>query len=167
MPDEIDDIIDAVIDAETDDDNPSKVTNDPSDGGGRTQYGIAERSNPRAWADGKVTEEEARAIYRRKYVDGPGFSKIVDSRLQHFLVDWGVISGPGIAIKYLQQAIGTTVDGILGPKSLQAANEADPGRLLNQLVDARVLMMCRIVQKAPSQARFIVGRCKRALEFRV
>ena len=57
MADNIDRIIDNVIAAE----GGSTATNDPADGGGRTQYGISERANPEAWADGKVTAEEARA----------------------------------------------------------------------------------------------------------
>lgn len=40
--------------------------NNPADAGGRTDKGISEKSNPAAWADGKVTEEEARAIYQRR-----------------------------------------------------------------------------------------------------
>src|SRR5688572_24435193 len=127
--DEIEKIIDAILEAE----GGSKMINDPADAGGRTQYGIAERSNPEAWRDNRVSEEEARAIYRQKYVDGPGFSGISDGHLQHFLVDWGVISGPAIAIRYLQQALNVDVDGNLGAITLAAANSADPRRLVNRL----------------------------------
>lgn len=36
-------------------------------GAGRARYGITERSHPEAWADGDVTEAEAKAIYQRDY----------------------------------------------------------------------------------------------------
>ena len=41
------------------------MTNDPLDKGGRTQFGISEKSNPLAWTDNHVTEAEARAICLR------------------------------------------------------------------------------------------------------
>lgn len=160
-------IIDAVILAETGGKPDGGFTDDPTDKGGRTQYGIAEKSNPEAWADGKVTEDEARAIYTKKYIVGPGFDKITDPRLQHFLVDWGVTSGPGVAIKSLQRLVGVNDDGVLGVETLQAVTENDPTKLLNRLIDDRIKMFCRIVQKNPSQARFISGWVNRALEFRV
>ena len=94
MADHITHIIDAILKAE----GGGKFTDNPQDGGGRTQFGIAEESNPGAWADNRVTEDEARAIYRKKYVDGPGFDKISDPHLQHLLVDWGVNSGPAVSI---------------------------------------------------------------------
>jgi len=167
MPDNIDDIVDAVIDAETDDANPSKVTIDPNDAGGKTQYGISIRSNPQAWADGKVTEEEARAIYEQRYIVGPGFTRIADHRLLHFLVDWGVTSGPSISVKGVQRLVGVEDDGILGPKTAKAINETDPKRLLNRLIDERILMLARIVNRDHSQSRFIEGWINRVLEFRI
>lgn len=163
MGDTINRIIDAILDAE----GGEKMTNDPDDSGGRTQFGISEKSHPEAWADDKVTEEEARAIYLRKYVEGPGFNRIVDSRLKHLLVDWGVNSGPAVAIQHLQKLVGTKVDGILGPKTAEAANTIDARGLLNRLVDERIKMYARLVRNDRSQAKYIVGWIDRALEFRV
>jgi lysozyme family protein len=139
------------------------ATNNPADRGGRTQFGISERANPQAWLDGKVTEDEARAIYEQKYLKGPGFDQIHDSRLQAQLVDYGVVSGPFVAIQKLQDALGLTTDGVLGPHTLAAAN-ANP-RANQALVKARVMMIARIVQKNPSQVQFLAGWLARALEF--
>jgi lysozyme family protein len=161
MNDELKSIIDEILKAE----GGSKATNDPKDAGGRTQYGIAERSNPAAWADNKVTEEEARAIYLRKYISGPGFDRIADPKLHHFLCDFGVHSGPGIAIKYLQRAIGVPDDGVLGPRTLEAVNNFDAGLLLKRLVAERAKMIARLVAKNPSQVRFLVGWMNRILGF--
>src|SRR3990167_7239755 len=66
------------------------ATNDPNDAGGRTQYGIAERSNPDAWKDGVVTEAEAREIYLKKYVILPKFNLVQDPTLMSQLIDFGV-----------------------------------------------------------------------------
>lgn len=143
------------------------VTNDPSDPGGRTQWGISERANPEAWKDGVVTEAEARAIYERKYVKGPGFDKIHDVGLMAQMVDYGVNSGPMVAIQKVQAILGLGVDGILGPATLQAVNAADPTVLARRLVAARVRMICRVVQKRPEQLKDLYGLVDRALQFLV
>ena len=140
-------------------------TNDPVDSGGRTAYGISEKSNPQAWADGKVTEEEAREIYLRKYVVGPGFDKISDPQLQTQLVDFGVTSGPQLAIMKLQECVGAEIDGILGPKTLNLIEGIYCPDVNNRLVAARVRMIGKIVVKNPTQLKFLNGWLNRALEF--
>ena len=141
------------------------VTNDPADHGGRTQYGIDERSHPDAWADGKVTEEEARMIYLTKYVNGPHFDRILDDALRAQLVDYGVTSGPMIAIMKLQEILNLNVDGNLGPITQAEANKMAPFGLNNQLVIKRVKMIGKIVVKDPTQIKFLNGWLDRALQF--
>lgn len=140
-------------------------TNDPTDSGGRTQHGISERAHPKAWLDNQVTLDEARAIYRQRYLDSPGFAQIKDPRLRAQLVDFGVNSGPAVAIQKLQGLLKQDVDGILGPKTLSAANAAEPILLNNKLALERVKMIGRIVNKNPAQAKFLNGWLSRALEF--
>lgn len=156
-------LIDAVIRRE----GGSTATNDPQDGGGRTQYGISEWSFPKAWADGKVTEQEAREIYLQKFVVGPGFSLIPPShaRVQAVLVDWGVNSGPMIAIQNLQRLLVVPVDGVFGQGTLAALVKADAGVLANKLCRERVKMIVRVVQRSPSQLKFLGGWIERALSF--
>lgn len=145
----------------------SKATNDPQDRGGRTQFGISEKSNPQAWLDGKVTELEAREIYLQKYVVYPGFNHIPasHSKLQAQLIDFGVHSGPQLAIAKLQGILGLEADGKLGPLTLQAIDGCDPRVLNNRLVAARVSMIGKVVVKNPSQLKFLSGFLSRALDF--
>lgn len=140
-------------------------TNDPLDTGGRTKYGISETSNPEAWADGDVTSDEARTLYLKKYVEGPGFSKVSHPGIMAQLVDFGVNSGPGIAIRELQRILKVPDDGVLGPATLKAVQQADPRALNNALVAARVKLLCKICVKTPSQLKFLSGWVNRALEF--
>lgn len=142
----------------------SAVTNDPADPGGLTQWGISQRSNPEAWKDDKVTEAEARNIYEQKYLKGPKFDQIKDFGLRSQLVDFGVNSGPMVAIQKLQIILGVNVDGILGPNTLDAIKDAR--QVGNALVDARVLMICKLVQKSPAMLKDLVGLVNRALQFR-
>lgn len=155
------DLIDEIIERE----GGSKATNNPKDKGGRTQYGIAEHANPKAWTDGRVTYQEARDIYDAKYFRGPGFDKVTDLKLQAQLVDFGVTSGPSIAISKIQAILKCEQDGVLGPKTLAAINASDPVILSNKLALERVKMIGRIVAKNPSQATFLNGWLTRALDF--
>lgn len=141
------------------------ATNDPLDPGGRTQYGISERANPGAWADGHVTEDEARAIYEKKYVAGPGFDRVSDARLRAQLVDFGVTSGPTVAIMKLQEILGVTVDGIFGPVTLHQLVQEHPMFVNTELVKKRIQMINRIVKKNPSQIKWLEGWVNRALDF--
>ena len=157
-----DDIIDDVILKE----GGSATTNDPSDKGGRTTYGISERANEAAWKDGVVTKEEARAIYITKYVVQPGFDQVQDEHLRHLLVDFGVLSGPGTAIKALQRALGTREDGVLGLDTLSKVNaHTDSRKIHNRVVEERVKLMGRIVQKNPSQLKWLSGWLNRSISF--
>lgn len=165
MPTDIDRIIDNVITNE----GGAKATDDPSDNGGRTQYGISEKSNPQAWLDGQVSEQEAKEIYLRKYVVWPGFHKLPVShqKLQAQLIDYGVHSGPQLAIQKLQAILGAKTDGVLGPKTLNAIEQTDPVALNNKLMQARVKMIGNIVSKNPSQLKYLNGFLSRALDFMV
>lgn len=167
---DINKIVDDIIDEETPDDNPNTpqderavVTNDPTDKGGRTQWGIAEHANPAAWADGKVTEAEARAIYVRKYI--APFNGLQDHLAFPALVDWGVTSGPGLVVQNLQRVVGTKVDAKLGPQTLAAIQGFDPRLLANRMVAERVKMIGRIVKRDPSQLKYINGWLDRVLGF--
>ncbi len=142
------------------------VTNDPADKGGRTAYGISERANPDAWADGKVTLDEAREIYRRKYVEAPGFGQLTNPHLQAILADFAVTSGPALAITALQRALKVEADGILGPVTIAAANASlEPQRLVNKIAVERIKMAGRVVKRDPTQLRWINGWLDRFSSF--
>ncbi len=145
----------------------SKATNDPSDKGGRTQYGISEKANPKAWADGKVTEEEAREIFVKKYVIWPGYHQIPPTHraVQAQLIDFGYLSGPGIATQKLQLVLGLVVDGDFGPKTLAALVAEDPRVINNRLMCERIKMLGKLISNNPSQAKFAGGWLNRAIEF--
>jgi lysozyme family protein len=143
----------------------AEETNDPADRGGRTKYGISEAANPEAWADGDVSEEEAREIYAFKYLKAPGFDKVQDPKLQAVLVDFGVTSGPALAIMKLQEILKVTADGVIGPNTLAAIEAQEPRRLTNKLALARIQMAGRVVKKDPSQLKFLNGWLNRFAEF--
>lgn len=158
MGNNIDNIIAKIIVREGGD----RETNDPLDKGGRTKFGISEAANPDLWKNGPPTLEMAVKRYKERYC--AGFDQIQDASVAEFLIDWAVLSGRNAAIKGLQRAVGTKVDGMLGPHTIGETNRRVSG-LVNKLVKERVLHVAAIVKADPSQVRFLKGWLNRALEF--
>lgn len=167
------DIIDEIIELEGGD----TVTNDPADSGGRTQYGISEHSHPEAWADGKVTYDEARNIYEKTYILAEKFNIIPNAALLHQVVDFGVPSGPDTSARVLQQLVGVEIDGEIGPKTIAAINNYPsgmlfgvpvPGSVLLNLAfrDARVMFYATLAKRRPKDLKFLLGWIKRTFEFK-
>lgn len=167
------DIIDEVIRRE----GGEKETNDPSDSGGRTKYGISEKANPEAWADGDVTYTEARAIYEKVYILAEKFNLIPNETLKHQVIDHGVLSGPDTAARMLQQVVGSKVDGQIGPDTVRKINEFPSGTLFGVPVpgivllnlafrDARTLHHATIAKKRPKDLKYLLGWLKRDQEFK-
>ena len=95
----------------------------PADPGGETNFGISKRAYPNEDIR-NLTRERAIEIYRRDYWDA---LPDVSGSLRFLLFDFGVNAGVSRSIRTLQAAIGTTADGIFGPKSLAALNAcSDP-----------------------------------------
>lgn len=96
--------------------------NDPHDPGGETKYGISKRSYPNVDIK-NLSLQEAKNIYKRDYWD-----KVSGDSLPWpmclYLFDSAVNQGVGRAIKWMQGAVGTLPDGVIGPKTLAAINHA-------------------------------------------
>ena len=96
--------------------------NHPKDPGGETNLGVTKRVYEE-WGGTKdmvdLTVEDVAPIYEKNYW---GRTKCNDlpSGLDLCVFDFAVNAGPGRAAKYLQEMIGTTVDGGIGPNTLRA-----------------------------------------------
>ena len=73
------------------------------------------------------------------------------------IVDWVWASGQGIGIKRVQKLLGVTADGIVGPKTLAAVNNADPKELFTKVYNARAAHFNAIVKANPSQKKWLKG----------
>lgn len=101
--------------------------NDPDDPGGCTNMGItigtlqAWRNDPTVDCTDvyNLSELEAGLIYAQNYW-GPVWGNQLPIGLNLQVWDWGVNSGPGRAVEYLQQMIGATADGAMGPNTLSS-----------------------------------------------
>ena len=79
--------------------------------------------------------------------------------------DYAVLSGQVAAVRALQDVLGVTVDGVLGPYTLAALTTSTPRAVNNALVAARVRFMEQIVDKDQTQLKWFHGWVKRAVGF--
>lgn len=96
--------------------------NDSRDPGGETAYGISKRAYPSVDI-AALTLDGAKAIYRRDYWDAMRCDELPE-RIAAALFDSGVNSGRAPAVRWLQQALNVTADGVIGPQTIQAARQA-------------------------------------------
>ena len=103
------------------------LSNHPHDPGGLTNYGISQRSYPQLDI-AALTLDDAKALYHRDYWQ-PLHGDSLPSGLDLLMLDCAINQGVTTAIKLLQQALHIKDDGLLGPKTLTAAEHAMPGIL--------------------------------------
>jgi lysozyme family protein len=112
-----------------------------------------------------LTEAEARAICRQRYILAPGFKAVAHQPLLALLVDAAVHSGPKRAVQWLQQALGVGADGIIGPRTRAALAAADPAVLYRKVLAARLAFLWRLITNDRRQAAFAVGWMNRMAEW--
>ena len=138
--------------------------NDPADPGGETKYGIAKNANPTIDVT-HLTWEGAKAIYYSHYWLN-GKCDQMDGRVGALHFDGCVNNGVGGAAKFLQNAVGVTADGVIGPGSLAAINAGDPITVCNSVCDQRAKFDNDLVVSKPSLAKFLGGWLRRVEEMR-
>lgn len=129
-------------------------SDNPNDRGGQTQYGISQRAYPDVDIKA-LTPEKASAIYYRDFwkpmrcEDMPG-----DVALCVF--DTAINCGVSAATLMLQEAVGVTADGLLGPHTLAAIRRLGSSALTRVCV-RRVRRYHEIVDHRPGQRVFLDG----------
>ena len=140
--------------------------NNPKDPGGMTNLGVTKKVWEE-WVGHPVGEKEMRALtpdtvapmYRKKYWDAIKGDEL-PTGLDYLMFDFAINAGPGRAIKTMQKAIGTTPDGVIGPKTMQALKDADQKDLV-----AKFSMEKELFYKAlPTFATFGKGWMRRVAE---
>lgn len=140
--------------------------NHPKDPGGETNMGVTKRT----WEDWvghevapgslkSLTVADISPLYKAKYWDkvcGDDLPAGVD----YAVFDYAVNSGIGRASKQLQACLGVTADGAIGPKTVAAAQAADPVALINCICDNRLAFL----QKLPTWGTFGKGWGRRVAD---
>jgi len=112
-----------------------------------------------------ITEEDARAIYRKNYFDKPKIGQI-PQELQASVFDMYINSGSN-AIKILQKAAGlpkNEQDGSIGPKTLSAILAANVTK--EDYADARISFYKDLVKRKPKTKKYLNGWITRANKYR-
>ena len=143
--------------------------NDPRDPGGRTNLGVTQRAWE-AYVGYPVDEEFMRKLtpnivkpfYKAMYWDKIKGDQL-PSGVDYAAYDLAVNSGVGRAAKYLQELVGVTADGSIGPASLAAIAKYDPRELLMQLCEKRL----EFLQRLPTYQTFGKGWSRRVAEVKL
>ena len=137
------------------------------DPGGETNLGVT-KSTWEAWLGHPVTTmkgltpEEVKPMYRKKFWDavhGDDLPVGVD----YLAFDFAVNAGPGRSIKTLQEALGVTADGAIGPGTLAAIHAADPKELVEKFSE----MKDNFYKSLPTFGTFGAGWLRRVAEVKV
>ena len=118
--------------------------NNPKDPGGMTNLGVT-RSAWQGFLNRDVTETEMRGLtpeavkpfYKALYWDRIKGDSL-PSGVDYAAYDLAVNSGPHKAAQYLQEIAGAPVDGMIGPKSLEAIQSCDAKETADAICDMRL-----------------------------
>lgn len=112
-------------------------SNNSADPGAETMWGVTARV---ARAEGfigdmrSMPKETAKAIARKRYWDPVRCDELPEA-IRYAMFDCAYNSGPAQAIKFLQRAVGTNPDGVIGAVTLAAAGNASLASLGGQRLD--------------------------------
>lgn len=121
--------------------NEGGYANNLADPGGETMWGVTERVARRHGYTGPMIDMPqgtARAIAKAEYWDTYLCDQF-DPRIAFALFD-AAYNG-GAPVKWLQQAVGAGVDGVLGAKTLGAVRAADPLSVVQKFSAYRLLYL--------------------------
>jgi lysozyme family protein len=141
-------------------------SNHPKDPGGRTNLGVTQRVWEE-WVGHDVDEQTMRNLtpdvvgpmYKAKYWDKIKGDDLPDG-VDYIVFDAAVNSGPGRAAKWLQAAVGASVDGAIGAGTLKAVAEFPAGDLINAYQAKRL----EFLQNLPTWDTFGKGWGRRVAE---
>lgn len=159
-----------------------KVVNDPDDPGGITAYGISLRflrGLPLDLGDidndgdidsddiRALTEEDAAGLYLSEFFMQYGYQNIDAEPVAAKVFDLCVNMGPRQAHKIMQRALNDlgcllVVDGVLGPKTLNAINSVAPGRLYPRICQRAKAFYLALMVRNPTLKKYRNGWFKRA-----
>lgn len=116
----------------------------PDDPGGATHKGVTLATFRRyVKADGtkddlrKITDAQVSTVYYRHYWSVAN-CQAMPAGLDFAVFDFSVNSGPSRAVKFLQRIVGVTVDGRVGPKTIEAIGGFNTDDLVRLLCDERL-----------------------------
>lgn len=118
----------------------------PMDPGAATNMGITEAVARRVGYKGAMQDlsvELAKRIYLEEYWK-PVRAEELPPAVRYAVFDAAVNSGVRQSVLWLQRALGVLDDGVLGPRTLAAANAANPDALRARLISQRLRFLTNL-----------------------
>lgn len=150
-----------------------RVTNVEGDRGGQTCAGIARRRNPKwaGWARIDAGEPPTTSamkhliarFYRVEFWDLLNCDRMADDKVAGLVFSCGVNCGQATTARMVQRVVEAEVDGVLGPKTLEAVNGCNTAYFIGLFTMARVARYTAIVERDPGQRKFFYGWIRRAM----
>jgi len=140
------------------------LTDDASDHGGATKFGISKNAYPDVDIQ-SLTETQAKDIYRRDYWDRIRGDEIDSQAVAENIFDACVNMGVHGGSKLAQSSLGIEpADGIIGSQSLRVINAANEELFLAKFALAKIQRYTEIVRADSSQKKYLLGWLNRTLE---
>lgn len=137
-------------------------SNHPHDRGGETKFGISSRSYPDLDIK-NLTLNQARSIYHSDYWYAAG-CYMLPAGLAYAVFDAAVNAGVGRATRWLQEAVGTAPDGVIGPAT-RAAISLSMRNPLNVLETLNAIRLKHYMDLSQQQTdTFGLGWSRRVLQ---
>lgn len=116
-------------------------------------------------AQDTTLQEYVDTFFKKNFWDRARLDEVNSQEIANELYDTGVNFAPGRAVRMLQEAINltrkdlqVTVDGLIGPKTIEAANtHSSPQYLYKMLNVLQGEAYIEIVRRDPTQEKFLKG----------
>ena len=119
-------------------------TNESTDPGGPTNWGITLHDAQTFWKSGATSEDIrqmpkaiAEDIYSKHYATPIRYNDL-PAGVDYSVLDYAINSGISRSVKTLQEIVNEKIDGVLGPNTLKAVAQKDPKEVINQIWDQRL-----------------------------
>ena len=154
-----------------------KLSDDLLDRGGRTAYGVTQRTYD-AWRKAKgleqndvwsITQGEVADLYKERYW-AMCRCDLLPNRLDICMFDASVNHGTRKAVQFLQRSVGVVDDGEFGPQTMRALSQDESSDRLEWVITSylnhREQFYAAIVHRDPKQVKFIKGWMNRLNDLR-
>jgi len=138
----------------------TRLTVVPGDRGGQTYAGIARKPNPQ-WEGWKDIDQGltpklsvVKSFYKSEFWDKIKGDELPNG-LDYLIYDFAVNAGVKRSVKTLQSCLGLTEDGVIGNKTLTAAN--NEANVMEKFNSKKGEFYLNIVANDPTQSKFIKG----------
>lgn len=106
-------------------------------------------------------DQEVKDFFKANFWDANNMTAINSQPVAEIIFDWQVNSGARTANRKVQQLIGTSSDGIFGPKTIAAINAMNPAKLYNSVLAARNAFYASL----PDADKFLTGWLNRLTRY--